>query len=416
MTRALVFSTLFPNEEQPNHGVFVLNRLRETLALGGLDATVLAPIPYFPFKAPAFGRYATFARAPRAETRDGLEVRHPRYLVLPKIGSVLTPRFLYRAALAEARRLAARGIKFDVIDAHYFYPDGVAAALLGRALRKPVVITGRGTDLTLIPQAAGPRAQIQWAAREASAMVTVCEDLRQRLIKLGAQPDRVITLRNGVDLDLFAPRDREAARVALGLEGYTLLCVGALIPRKGQRLVIEAVAQRPGLALLIVGDGPMREALQALAEQLGVASRVRFLGETPHRALPDIYSAVDALVLASEREGWANVLLEAMACGAPVIASDVNGSAEVVGAPEAGRLLAARTPAAIVAAVDDLQRNPPARAATRRYAERFGWRPVAEANKVLLLGVAQNGYDGRYDDKILNQIRVGLASAEEGRG
>ena len=180
MTRVLVFSTLFPNAAQPNHGVFVENRLRATIMAGQIKATVLAPVPYFPFPHRIFGRYSAFARVPRHEVRHGLHVWHPRYLVVPKAGAAWTPRTLYRTALAQVRRWTAGGQRFDVIDAHYFYPDGVAAVRLGRELGLPVVITGRGTDLTLIPQADQARKLIRDAAHDAAAMVTVCEDLRER--------------------------------------------------------------------------------------------------------------------------------------------------------------------------------------------------------------------------------------------
>jgi len=150
LLRVLVFSTLYPNRAQPNHGVFVENRLRHTLAQGGIEATVLAPVPWFPSSNPAFGRYAQYAGVPRQETRHGLTVYHPRYPVIPKVGSRLTPSFLYRAARRALDEMTRQGVpKFDLIDAHYFYPDGVAAALLARHFGKPLAITARGTTTPL---------------------------------------------------------------------------------------------------------------------------------------------------------------------------------------------------------------------------------------------------------------------------
>lgn len=400
MTRVLVFSTLFPNSAQPNHGVFVENRLRETVALGGISATVLAPTPLFPMTHRAFGRYALWARAPTREVRHGLEVLHPRYPVLPKIGPGLAPMALFHTALRAVRRLEAQGRSFDVIDAHYFYPDGVAAARLARALRIPVVITARGSDVTLLPGSGGPRRAIRWAVGEASASVAVCEDLRRRLVNLGAPAERTLVLRNGVDLAVFRPGDRHAARASLGCDGFTIASVGSLIERKGHDLVIEALAQQPGWRLLIAGSGPLRGELEALAHRLEVADRVRFLGEVPHASLPALYTAADVMVLASSREGWANVLLEAMACGAPVAATDVNGTREVIAAPAAGRLMTERSAAAIVQAVRAIEASPPPRSETRRYAEQFGWAEIAHANTALLTAAAAAGYDGRHDPDI----------------
>jgi teichuronic acid biosynthesis glycosyltransferase TuaC len=415
MARVLVFSTLYPNAAQPNHGVFVENRLRHTLALGGIDATVIAPVPWFPLAQPLFGRYAAFARAPRHEVRHGLEVWHPRYLAVPKIGSGWAPDALFAAGLRAVRRLEAAGQAFDVIDAHYVYPDGVAAARLGQALRLPVVITGRGTDLTLIPDKAGPRRSIGWAAGQAAALVTVCDDLRIRFRALGAPDESSLVLPNGVDLGLFSPGDRRAARLTLGVQGFTMLCVGALIPRKGHDLVIRALVEVADCRLLIAGDGPLRSDLEALARRLKVADRVRFLGEVAHGELRAIYNAADVLVLASSREGWANVLLEAMACGTPVIATDVNGTGEVVSAPAAGLLMRERTPQCLVAMLRRLRANGPTREQTRRFAEGFGWARIGRANKALLQAAAAAGFGKRYAPGLLDEARRLLAEPEEQR-
>ncbi len=413
MARVLVVSTLYPNAAQPNHGVFVENRLLHTLALGGVEATVIAPTPYFPSTSPLFGRYAVYARIPKQEVRSGVRILHPRYPVLPKIGSGWAPSAIFHAALGAARRLQAAGETFEVLDAHYFYPDGVAAAELALALRLPVVITARGSDLTLIPRNAAACRRIVWAAQEASANVAVCEDLRRRLVRLGAHEERTLTLRNGVDLERFTLGDRTAARAALGLCGYIVLSVGSLIPRKGHALTIEAMRRCPEAVLLIVGQGPLRSELERLAERLGVSSRVRFLGELPHDRLPDVYRAADVLVLASEREGWANVLLEAMACGTPVVATNVNGAPEVVQAPAAGVLVGQRTPERLAQAIERLRRGPPVREDTRRYAEAFGWAEVARANRALLQAAAASSYDRRHRAEIVQSARRQLAGQAE---
>jgi teichuronic acid biosynthesis glycosyltransferase TuaC len=398
LLRVLVFSTLYPNQAQPNHGVFVENRLRHTLAQGGIEATVLAPVPWFPFRNPAFGRYATYAAVPPMETRHGLEIYHPRYPVIPKIGARFTPDFLYHAA---KRALARIPGKFDLIDAHYFYPDGVAAARLAKELNIPLLITGRGTDLTLIPQSPPERAQIQWAGKQASALITVCEDLRQRLVQLGEPAARVVTLRNGVDLKRFSPGNRDAARAKLGLDGFTLLSVGSLIPRKGHELIIAALTELPDMRLLIAGSGPMRAELERVAQDKGVASRVRFLGEIAHDDLTDAYRAADIFVLASSREGWANVLLEAMGCGTPVVATNVNGTPEVVTDPKLGILVEERTAPALARAIRTLRAVAPDRAAVRTYAEQFSWDDTARANKALFVAAARHGFQDRFNPAIV---------------
>jgi len=378
--KLLTFSTLYPNAEQPNHGIFVETRLRYLIASGQVESRVVAPVPWFPLKAERFGHYATLAKVPRRETRNGLQVVHPRYLVVPRFGMNFTPYTLARAARGDIGRILDEGYDFDAIDAHYFYPDGVAAVMLGKYFNKPVVITARGTDINLIPQFERPKQLILQAAREADGIITVCNALKDEMVQLGVAPDNITPLRNGVDLERFQPVDRAAARAAIGLAPgrFTLLSVGLLDPRKAHDLIIRALPRLPDVDLLIAGIGPEKKNLEALARELGVADRVKLLGGLPQTELKTYYNGADALVLASSREGWANVLLEAMACGTPVVASNVWGTPEVVAAPEAGVLMPQRTPEGLVQALGQLRANYPDHAATRRYAENFGWQPTTQ--------------------------------------
>jgi teichuronic acid biosynthesis glycosyltransferase TuaC len=372
--RLLTFSSLFPNSQQPNHGIFVENRLRHLIASGEAVSTVVAPVPFFPSASPRFGAWSRYARVPRLETRHGLTIHHPRFLVIPKIGMSVAPWLLYRASARRIAGLLARGERFDAIDAHYFYPDGVAAVWLGRRFGLPVVVTARGTDISLIPQFATPRRLIQQAIAGAAGMVGVSGALREALIDLGAPPEKVQVLRNGVETNIFVPpQDRDALRRGLGLTRKTLLSVGLLIDRKGHHRTIEAMKQLPDFDLMIAGDGPDRDKLQAQIDQGGLAGRVKLLGARPHRELPALYGAADAMVLASSREGWANVLLESMACGTPVVASNIWGNPEVVQTRDAGVVYDPNTPEGIAAGVRDLFAAMPDRAATRAYAERFSW-------------------------------------------
>ncbi|MFC5477630.1 glycosyltransferase family 4 protein [Massilia suwonensis] len=365
--KILTFSTLFPNSEKPGHGIFVETRLRHLVASGEVESRVVAPVPWFPSTNPRFGNYARFAKAPRHEVRHGIPVAHPRYPVIPKVGMNLSPLLLAQAAKPAIARLLDEGFDFDLIDAHYFYPDGVAAAMLGRYFNKPLVITARGSDITLFPNYALPRRMITWAARRADAVITVCNALRDEVVALGIDADRVVSLRNGVDLNLFRPTERTPNAM------FTLLAVGHLVPVKAQDLIIGALPLLPGVRLVLAGDGPDRSKLETLARELNVLDRVRFLGAVPQAQLRSHYGAADALVLSSSREGWANVLLESMACGTPVVASRVYGTPEVVASPDAGVLMAERSYQGVADAVNALRANYPDRAATRRYAERFSW-------------------------------------------
>lgn len=371
--KILTFTTLFPSEVNPGHGIFVETRLRHLVASGKVQAKVVAPVPWFPFKHSKFGRYSTFARTPHHEVRAGLSVVHPRYPSVPKVGMTVAPFLLANAAKRSIQEIVDDGFDFDLIDAHYFYPDGVAATALGQHFKKPVVITARGSDLTQITRYRLPRKMICSAAEQADGVITVCNALRDEMIRLGIDPNRITSLRNGVDLQRFHPVERDSVRKALGLQNFTLLSVGHLVPVKGHSLTIAALPLLPDVRLLIAGNGPERGALEELSHQLGVDDRVTFLGAVPQVDLKNYYSAADALVLSSIREGWANVLLESMACGTPVVASNVWGTPEVVAEPEAGILMSARTPRCLADAVMELRSNYPDRSTTRRYAERFSW-------------------------------------------
>lgn len=393
--RTLLFSTLYPSAARPTHGIFVETRLRELLKSGAVETRVVAPVPWFWSTDERWGERAAMARTPERETRHGIDVRHPRYPLLPKVGMTTAPLLLALASVSACRQLIREGFDFDVIDAHYYYPDGVAAALLARWFNKPLTITARGTDLNLIPQYALPRRMIRWAADRAQASIGVCSALIDVLREWGVDPDCLHVMRNGVDLQRFSPQPQAAARQALGLSAepqQLLLSVGHLIDRKGHDLAIRALAalapDHPQARLVVIGEGPERAALQALACELGVQDKVRLTGALPQTELPTWYSAADVLVLASSREGWANVLLEAMACGTPVVASRIWGTPEVVTAPQAGRLVTERTGDAFARELRVLLSAPPERAHTRAYAEGYSWEATTRAQVELFRRLA----------------------------
>jgi teichuronic acid biosynthesis glycosyltransferase TuaC len=407
--KILTFTTLYPSAARPGHGIFVETRLRQLLASRQVESQVVAPVPWFPANHPLFGEYAKYARTPREEERNGIRVSHPRYLVVPKIGMTLAPFLLARAAAPVIERMQ-RSYPFELIDAHYFYPDGVAAVLLGARFGRPVVITARGTDVNVIPRYHLPRRMIRWAASRAAGVVTVSQALKDSLAGLGVPADRIEVLRNGVDLQLFRPVDRERARDELGFSRKTLLSVGNLVPLKGHDIAIRALPLLPEYDLIIVGGGPERAALDTLGRSSGVGNRVKFAGVLAQDKLRHYYGAADALILASSREGWANVLLESLACGTPVVATNVGGTSEVVAAPEAGLLMAERTPQALARAVQSLFEQYPDRAATRRYAEQFSWTAVTTGQLQLFGRILSAGAA----DKVNSKLEPPMAT--DGRG
>ncbi len=372
--RLITYSSLYPNAVQANHGVFVENRLRHLIASGNIVSRVVAPVPYFPFRSPRFGSYAKFAEVPQWEERHGLTVHHPRFPLIPKVGMNVSPFLMAMATLPAVRAAIAAQGGIDILDAHYLFPDGVAASIIGRILNVPVVMTARGTDVSLIPNYKVPRRLIQKACARAAGVITVSAALKDGLVAMDVDAAKITVLRNGVDLKLFRPLDRQTTRKRLNLNGPTLISVGLLIERKGHHLIVEAMSSLPGYTLLIAGEGPERGNLERQIERLGLQDRVRLLGARPHSELPELYGAADALILASSREGWANVLLEAMACGTPAIGSPIWGNPEVIGKPEAGILMTERSARGVVDAVKTLfEARLPTREATRQYAQAFSW-------------------------------------------
>ena len=375
MIRILTFSTLFPNAAQPAHGIFVERRLQHLLATGEVTSSVVAPVPWFPSGARIFGRYSEVARAPLQETRLGVRVLHPKYPVIPKLGMNFAPRLLARAAWPAVERLRREGQGFDLIDAHYYFPDGVAATMIGRRLGVPVVITARGNDVNLIPNWRRPRLMVRQASDAAAATITVCQALKDRLVSLGCDARKIVVLRNGVDAVVFSPQDQTLARAETGLDAQRrwLLSVGHLIPRKGHDLTIRALRELPEFGLAIVGDGELRHELESLSVRSGVRERVRFLGRVPPDRLPAFYSVAEASVLASSSEGLANVLLESLACGTPVVATPVDGTPEVITGLPAGVLVGERSAAGVRDAVRQLFEHYPDRRAVRAFGQSLGW-------------------------------------------
>lgn len=379
--RVLTLSSLFPSRARPRHGIFVETRLRHLVDDCNIEARVVSPVPWFPSRARVFGRYAAFAATPTQESRiDGrVTVAYPRYLMLPGIGVARQPERVAAAAARIVKTWRQSGWTPSLIDAHYLYPEGVAASLLAHQLGVPYLVTARGTDVNVLAHLPGPGRRIRQALDGAAGIATVSESLRQGLILLGIEPARIRTLRNGVDLRLFVVHSQEEARRRLGLDedAPCLAWVGNLVPEKDPELALRVLQHLPRHRLVMVGEGPMLGLLRSCIEAWGLAARVRILPAMPQAELAWLYSAADFLLLTSQREGWPNVVLEALACGAPVVAVDVGAVREIITESFVGRIAYERSAAALSSAVLSLATCAGDRAAVRQFASAFDWRSIS---------------------------------------
>ena len=397
MVRILTFSSLFPSSARPAHGIFVETRLRKLVADGNVQSRVIAPVPWFFSTNQRFGEYAKMARTPIRETRNGLDVQHPRFFLPPAVGMNVAPFVMAAGALASVKRLINEGYDFDVIDAHYYYPDGVAAALLARHFKKPFTVTARGSDINFISPHLLPRKMMQWSARRASASIGVSLALTRAMARLNMPASKLLTMPNGVDLKKFNICSQSSARAELGwLDVPTLLSVGNLVENKGHHIAIQSLNRLPKFRLVIAGAGPERGALEHLVESTKLSSRVSFIGSVDQETLAKCYSGADILVLPSSREGWPNVLLESMACGTPVVATNVGGIPEIITSPSAGRLMAGRTATDLAEAVATLWNQMPERHQVRSCAEQFSWTSTTEAQINLFTRIAAQGVEALY--------------------
>lgn len=367
MLRVLTLATLFPNGLRPTLGGFVERQTQALAARPGVEVRVVAPVGLPAWPLALHPHYAPLRRLPRSEVRNGLRVHRPRYRVWPKLGAAGTARRMAGALLPVLREIR-RDFPFDVIDAEFFWPDGPAAAELAAALGVPFSIKARGSDVHVWGAQPGISGQIVAAGQAADGMLAVSGAIRDDMVALGMPAEMIRVHYTGIDLDAFQPVDRAAAKAALGVAGPLLVTAGALLARKGQDLAIEALKAVPGATLILVGGGPDRARLEGLATGLPV----RFLGVRPHGELPGLLGAADVMVLPTVSEGLANVWIEALACGTPVVTSDVGGAREVFDHPAYGRLVP-RDAAAIAEAVKDLLAAPPAQDAVREGALRFSW-------------------------------------------
>jgi teichuronic acid biosynthesis glycosyltransferase TuaC len=379
--RVLAITKIFPNAAEPLSAPF--NRQQFAALADHCDLSVMATIPWFP-GAGLLGKWSTagkLAAVPRRETIDGIDVTHPRTLFIPK-GAFATWGPLYAASIAPA--LAPYRNKVDVVLGSWAYPDGFAAVIAAKLLGVPCVVKLHGSA----------RRMTAWALPRAERVVAVSRPLADEAIALGCSPDRVKVVMNGVDAELFTPRDRAAARSELGLPaGPLAVCVGNLKPEKGVldlgRAWEAVLREVPDATLVVVGDGPLKGELEAVTRQHG--ERVRLIARQPLERIPLYLAAADILVLPSHSEGTPNVVLEALASGRRVVATTVGGVPDLITSSTLGTLVPPSEPAALATAIATALRLPYDAQEVARLGARGGWAASASALHAVLTEAAKVG-------------------------
>lgn len=342
----LVFSSLFPSNAAPTNGLFIRERMFRVAE--HVNLTVVSPVPWFPGQ--QLGRMFKKNYRPqpeKMEIQQGITVYFPRFLSFPGVLRNIDGFMMYLCSLFLVRRL--RNEKhIEIIDSHFTYPDGLAATWIAQSLGLKSIITLRGTEVphSKIP---GRKKQLLRAWNQADRLFAVSNSLRQHATALGAGADKFTVIGNGIDTEKFQPIEKIEARKRLNIDvdARVLITVGGLVERKGFHRVVECLpyllAEFPKLVYLIVGganaEGSYKAEICALAENLAVTDHLMFLGAIKPEELSAPLSAADVFVLSSSNEGWANVILEAMGCGTPVVATDVGGNAEVVDSAELGAIV-----------------------------------------------------------------------------
>lgn len=368
----LTITTLYPNALEPRHGIFVRNRLKAMDHFDGFSRKVIAPVPQCPYIHWISDRYKRYLKMPESEVIDNIEVHHPGYFTLPGMSFFDNANSMAKAANEILAKLYSAPQTPDLIDGQYLYPDGVAAYKVAEKIKKPLVLTARGSDVNYWMQNSKAKEKILEAINYSSKVICVSNALKQSLIEHGVEEEKICVIINGVDPDCFNPNiEKNPLR-----EEY-FLSVGNLVPLKGHHLTLNAFTELPRRRLIIVGDGEQKDTLKSQAASLGLSGRIQFIKHLDQKKLAEFYAGAKATILMSEMEGMPNVLLESLATGTPVIACDVGGVSEIVN-PENGILLNTQDEFELIDAIEKMEDLNFFRSEVSETVTNFRWNDVAQ--------------------------------------
>lgn len=336
--KILIYSNEFRTPKETNRGLFTTQLAK---ALNNMaEVIVVCPLPWCPELSILKSKpewYAT-AGVPLEGEHEGIKVYYPKYPMMPKLSGTIQPLLQAIRSYFLIRRIHKKN-KIDIINAHWIYPDGVAAVIIGKLLNIPVMLTALGCDINLYGRYRFRRIQILWALNNSSAITGVSKSLVREMVDMGANKDISSYTPNGVDTEFFsfAVEQKEEFRRKLGLDLNTkyLLYVGRLSEEKGARYLVKAVSllaasKQEYFRVIIAGNGDQYEVVNDIIKKNKLEGQVTMLGEVPHIQVPELMRACDIFCLASLREGMPNAVLEAQACGMPVIATNVGGLPDMI--------------------------------------------------------------------------------------
>lgn len=399
--KLLIISKIFPNCLEPMFGPFVLN---ETLEFARHhELRVIAPVPWFP-RWSLFKKWYHYSQIPAFEMIQDLSVAHPRYFVSPRIGRMFYGVNYIWGIHATVTQLWQK-FRFDAIIAHYAYPDGYAAAYFRKKFQRPLMLKVHGSDINEDTRYFSRRLGTFSALRQADRVIAVSHALKRRISALGLPTQHVKVLHNGVDLAQFRPMDPLQCRRELNLPQDTtlLLCIANLLPVKGLPTLIMAfqrlLAMHPEpVMLFIVGEGPARVELEALLARQHLENKIILCGAQPHSKIPIWLNAADVFCLSSVNEGYPTVLIEAQACGVPVVATDVGGVSEIIQSRGCERMVPAGDHVAFAQALNDLLTTIRSQPAPRQPRFQRTWADVVQD---LQLELEELVYANRRSNKLI---------------
>jgi teichuronic acid biosynthesis glycosyltransferase TuaC len=336
--KVLALSYLFPNRERPNHGIFVLNRLKALSQY--VDIKVINPIPWFPLQS-MVERYSHLHKIPERDTIGGLEVYHPRFLSIPKYGKA-SEGDRYLKAIRPVIQKIHEEFEFDLIDMHWTFPDLPAGIAIGKKYDKKTMVTLRGMEAFHDQDNDQRREIVAKGLKDVNSIIALSQELKKHGDQLSGDPGKSTVVMNGVDTDQFfyIPKDEAREHIQMNATEVNILSVGSLIYRKGFDLLIKCIAKLKrdtkyeNIRLYIIGsqgaEGDYRTELNRLIDELGVKENIVFVGQVSNDELKYWYSAADLFCLASRGEGSPNVLAEALACGCPSVTTDVGSAREIM--------------------------------------------------------------------------------------